>query len=67
MDSRDTTGNYIHIATIDSGADDTWYTSYVTNIIIDNRLFNNSSINNVKSGGNLHSITKATDGELYID
>ncbi|MCX7997204.1 MAG: glycoside hydrolase [Patescibacteria group bacterium] len=68
----DTTGNYIHIITLDSSADDIWYNRLDT--ASDVLLMGNSPVSAVSnsgqagsltSGQNLSSITRATNGTLY--
>ena len=65
----DTTGNYIHIVFGDSGGDDLWYERLYTTD--DTQLGEVSAVSNSAQGGSLNSsnsisITKATDGDLYV-
>lgn len=66
----DNSGTYIHIVTIDSGADDLWYTRLNTS---DDSLSTTFSITtdvantfNTGAGGSKPPITKGTDGDLYV-
>lgn len=69
----DTTGNYIHIATLDNSLDDLFYNRLDTTD--DTLLMGSSPVNaSINSGQtptisvnqNTHSITKATDGTVYM-
>lgn len=68
----DTVGTYIHIATMDSLDDDIWYNRLDTST--DTLLLGTTPVSVVLSQGTLsisaatanHSITKATDGTVYI-
>lgn len=69
----DTTGNYIHIATMDSSLDDLFYNRLdtTTDTLLMGSSPANGSINSGQSptlsvNVNTHSITKATDGEVYM-
>lgn len=67
------TGNYIHIVTFDIGNDDLWYNRL--DITSDTRLLGTTPISTVinsgqagslNPGANTPSITKGTDGTLYM-
>lgn len=66
----DNSGTFIHIATVDDGADDLWYTRLNTS---DDGLSTKFSIStdvvntfNTGAGGSKPTITKGTDGDLYV-
>jgi hypothetical protein len=70
----DTTGNYIHVATIESGTDDVFY-NRIDTANSDTRLLGSTAVNassnsgqtpTYVAGANFPSITKGTDGTLYI-
>lgn len=70
----DTTGNYIHIATTDTSTDDVFY-NRIDTANSDTRLLGSTAVaastNSAQSptnvlGANYVSITKGTDGTLYI-
>jgi len=66
------TGDYIHIMTADTGSDDLWYNRL--DVTSDTRLLTASPITttgtnqggSLTSGSNTGSITKGTDGTLYM-
>jgi len=63
------TGDYIHIATFDSGNDDSWYARLDTSTDTVNTAVQVPAAGNAGSlaaGSNNVSIVKATDGTLYI-
>ena len=62
----DTTGNLIHIATLDSGDDDTYYTQYntVTNQVSTTVVTGTQVA--AMNANNTVSITKAENGTLYV-
>lgn len=65
----DNTGTYIHIVTFDSGNDDFWYTRLNTSSDTLTTTVNASGASqggSFTSGANLPSITKRTDGILYM-
>lgn len=68
----DSTGTYIHIVTFDSGSDDLWYTRLDTSSDTLTTPVNTSSAPQSVQGGalasgtNLASITKGTDGTIYV-
>ena len=64
----DTTGTYIHIATIDSGVDDVYYTQLNTanDQLSTTVLATTQGANTFTAALNLHAITKGTDGNLYM-
>ncbi len=65
----DSTGTYIHIVTFDSGSDDLWYARLNTSNDTLTTPVNASGAGQggaFASGTNLASITKGTDGTLYI-
>ena len=65
----DTAGTYIHIVTFDSGSDDLWYTRLDTSNDTLTTPVNASGAGQggtFASGANIASITKGTDGTLYI-
>lgn len=65
----DSTGTYIHIVTFDSGSDDLWYAKLDTSSDTLTTPVNASGAGQagaLASGTNLASITKSTDGTLYI-
>ncbi|MDD5547407.1 MAG: hypothetical protein PHN74_00695 [Candidatus Pacebacteria bacterium] len=63
----DTTGTYIHIATIDSGVDDTYYTRLDTsNDSLSTTVLGTTQSGTLAAGTNLVSITKGTNGYLYM-
>ncbi|MBI4237666.1 MAG: hypothetical protein HY696_04500, partial [Deltaproteobacteria bacterium] len=65
----DTSGTKIHVATLDSGADDIWYTWLDTNGDTLSTTANASDTNQggtFAAGTNFSSITKGTDGDLYL-
>jgi len=64
----DTTGTYIHIATIDSGNDTSWYARLNTNgDSVDTASLTVADQGaSLAAGTNNVAITKATDGKLYI-
>ena len=67
--SGDNTGTYIHIVTFDSGNDDLWYTRLDTSGNTLTTTVNASGASqggSFTSGANLPSITKGTDGILYM-
>ncbi|MBM4053462.1 MAG: hypothetical protein FJ264_02070 [Planctomycetes bacterium] len=64
----DSSGNYIHILTIDSGSDDLFYTRLDTS---SDTLTTTVNATGANQGGtfanaNIPSITKGTDGDLYM-
>jgi hypothetical protein len=64
----DTTGQYIHVATIDTNEDDIWYTRYNTSTDTSSTTINVSSgstyVGVLANTANRVSITKGTDGRL---
>jgi len=69
----DNTGTYIHIATMDNGDDDLFYNRLDTTS--DTLLLGSSPVNGAVNSGqaptisdsiNAHTITKATDGAIYM-
>jgi hypothetical protein len=65
----DDTGNYIHISTIDSGSGDIWYTRLDTGTDALTATVNASGAlqgGAFTVGANINSITKGTDGDLYM-
>ena len=65
----DTTGTYIHIVTFDSGSDDLWYAKLNTSNDTLTAPVNASGAGQggtFTSGANIASITKGTDGTLYM-
>ncbi len=65
----DTTGTYIHIVTFDSGSDDLWYTRLDTSNDTLTSTVNATGAGQggtFSAGANLPSITKGTDGVLYM-
>jgi len=63
----DTSGNLIHIVTVDSGMDDLWYTRLnVSGDTLSTPVSISSGQGGTFTAGfNLPSVTKATDGDLY--
>jgi lipopolysaccharide export system protein LptA len=63
----DRTGTKIHIATIDSGADDVYYTELDTSSdTLSTTVLATTQGATLQAATNLHSITKGTDGVLYM-
>ena len=65
----DSTGTYIHIVTFDSGSDDLWYAKLDTSSDTLTTPVNASGAEQggaLASGTNLPSITKGTDGTIYV-
>jgi len=64
----DTTGTIIHIATFDSGGDDTYYASLdtSTDTLVTAVLAGPDQAGSIAAGTNNVALTKTTDGKLYI-
>ncbi len=62
----DTTGNYIHVATIDTSVDDIYYTRLdTTNDSKTTSFVTSTQAASLAAGGNNVTITKSTGGTLY--
>jgi len=65
----DDTGDIIHISTWDNSDDDLWYTALDTSDDSQTTTVNASGAGQggfLTAGANFHSITKGTDGDLYM-
>lgn len=63
----DAAGTLIHISTIDSGNDDIWYSRLDTSNDVLTSPINTTLVQTATlTGASIHSITKGTDGDLYM-